>query len=201
MRFAQIISVLCHPLFMPVYAVALIFQFNPYISFQVPELLKTIVFGILAIFTIFLPIITALIMKKLGIVQSIYMKTAAERRWPFLFTAVWYFLCFKLLTTLSLPKGLYLLMIGAITVILIAHLITFRWKISVHMIGISGVLGAVVGLSHRFHFDHLLLVLLLIGVAGLVGYSRLKTESHTPMQVYAGFILGFLIEWLAVSFF
>lgn len=201
MRFAQFISLICHPLFMPIYAIGLIFQFNPYVSLQVPEILKSIVFGILAVFTIVLPIITALIMKKFGIVQSIYMKTAAERRWPFLFTALWYYLGFRLLTSLSLPPSLYLLMIGAITVILIAHLITFRWKISVHMIGIGGVLGAVVGLSYRFHFDHLPLVLLLIEIAGLVGFARLKTKSHTPKQVYAGFILGFIIECLTVSLF
>ncbi len=129
------------------------------------------------------------------------MKTAEERKWPFLFTLLWYYLGFELLTEMALPLSLYLLMIGAISVILVAHLITLRWKISVHMIGIGGVIGAMVGISYRFQYDHFYLIIVLVFVAGLIGFSRLKTQSHNYRQVYAGFFLGFIVEWLTVSFF
>ena len=134
MRFAQIISIFGHPLFMPVYAMVLIFEFNPYIDLQIPKNVQVIVLTILSIFTILLPLLTAIILHKLGVVKSIYMKTAEERKWPFLLSVLWYYLGFELLTNVSLPASLYLLMIGAITVILIAHFITLRWKISVHML-------------------------------------------------------------------
>ena len=147
MRFAQFISVVGHPLFMPVYAMVLIFEFNPYIDLQVPNSIQAIVLTILSVFTILLPLLTAIVLQKLGVVKSIYMKTAEERKWPFLLSVLWYYLGFELLTNIALPISLYLLMIGAITVILIAHFITLRWKISVHMLGIGGVIGAMVGLS------------------------------------------------------
>ena len=199
MRFAQFISVVGHPLFMPVYAMVLIFEFNPYIDLQVPNSIQVIVLTILSVFTILLPLITAIILQKLGVVKSIYMKTAQERKWPFLLSVLWYYLGFELLTNIALPISLYLLMIGAISVILIAYFITLRWKISVHMLGVGGVIGAMIGLSQRFQFDHFYLIIILFFVAGLIGYARLKTNSHNYRQVYAGFILGAIIEWIAVS--
>ena len=201
MRFAQFISVLGHPLFMPVYAMVLIFEFNPYIDLQVPNSIQVIVLTILSVFTILLPLITAIILQKLAVVQSIYMKTAEERKWPFLLSVLWYFLGFEILTNLALPVSLYLLMIGAIAVILIAHFITLRWKISIHMLGIGGVIGAMIGLSQRFQFDHFYLILVLFFIAGLIGYARLKTNSHNYRQVYAGFILGVIVEWIGVLLF
>ena len=201
MRFAQFISVLGHPLFMPVYAMVLIFEFNPYIDLRVPNSIQVIVLTILSVFTILLPLITAIILQKLAVVQSIYMKTAEERKWPFLLSVLWYFLGFEILTNLALPVSLYLLMIGAIAVILIAHFITLRWKISIHMLGIGGVIGAMIGLSQRFQFDHFYLILVLFFIAGLIGYARLKTNSHNYRQVYAGFILGVIVEWIGVLLF
>ena len=199
MRFAQIISIFGHPLFMPVYAMVLIFEFNPYIDLQIPKNVQVIVLTILSIFTILLPLLTAIILHKLGVVKSIYMKTAEERKWPFLLSVLWYYLGFELLTNVSLPASLYLLMIGAITVILIAHFITLRWKISVHMLGVGGVIGAMIGLSQRFQFNHFYIIIVLFFVAGLIGYARLKTNSHNYRQVYAGFVLGIMVEWIAVS--
>ena len=199
MRFAQIISIFGHPLFMPVYAMVLIFEFNPYIDLQIPKNVQVIVLTILTIFTILLPHLTAIILHKLGVVKSIYMNTAEERKWPFLLSVLWYYLGFELLTNVSLPASLYLLMIGAITVILIAHFITLRWKISVHMLGVGGVIGAMIGLSQRFQFNHFYIIIVLFFVAGLIGYARLKTNSHNYRQVYAGFVLGIMVEWIAVS--
>ena len=198
-KVAQVISVIGHPLFMPLYAILLILQFNPYIQLQVPNLLQPFVLGTIIVFTIVLPCITSLILKSMGVINSLYMNTTKERKWPFIFTLIWYYLGFYLLSKMGLPESLYLLMIGAISVILTAHFITLRWKISVHMIGIGGLIGAIVGISCRFQYDHINIIYLLIFFAGTIGYSRLKTNSHNSQQVYAGFVLGFLVEWLILS--
>lgn len=92
-------------------------------------------------------------------------------------------------------------MVGAISAIGISLIITTRWKISIHMLGIGGVIGAIIGISQRFQFDHSLLLMGLILFAGLIGFARLKTNSHNYRQVYAGFILGVAIEWMAVLYF
>jgi hypothetical protein len=186
---------------MPCYAFGLLFYANPYINLMVPESSKQISFVILALFSIVLPIITALILKQFKMIDSLYMKSAQERRWPFMFTLIWYYMALQLLSKMHLPESFDLLMIGAISAIGLALIITLRWKISIHMLGIGGLVGAILGVSQRFQYNHSLLIIVLIIWAGVIGYARLKTISHNYRQVYVGFLLGALIEWFSVMYF
>ena len=201
MRFAQVISVLGHPLFMPLYAFGLLIYTNPYINMMITETSKYFILGILLVFTIILPILTSVLFKLFGLIDSLYMKTAKERRWPFLLTLIWYYMGIELLTRIYVPQSFLLLMIGATSIVGVALVITSRWKISIHMLGIGGVIGAIIGISQRFQFDHSILLIALILFAGLIGYSRLKTNSHNFRQVYAGFIVGIAVEWICVMNF
>jgi hypothetical protein len=201
MKFAQFISVLAHPLFMPSYAFSLLMYANPYINMMISGSTKNVVIIILSLFTIVLPILTAIILKQLRVIDSIYMKTTEERKWPFVFTLVWYYMAFQLLAKLYIPQSFLLLMLGAISAIGLSLIITLRWKISIHMLGIGGLIGAIIGISHRFQFDHSNLIMLLLIFAGLIGFARLKTHSHNYRQVYVGFLLGFLVEWISVLYF
>lgn len=201
MRFAQVISVLGHPLFMPLYAFGLLIYTNPYINMMITETSKYFTLGILLVFTIILPILTSVLFKLFGLIDSLYMKTAKERRWPFLLTLIWYYMGIQLLTRIYVPQSFLLLMIGAASIVGVALVITSRWKISIHMLGIGGVIGAIIGISQRFQFDHSILLIALILFAGLIGYSRLKTNSHNFRQVYAGFIVGIAVEWICVMNF
>jgi hypothetical protein len=110
-------------------------------------------------------------------------------------------MAFQLLAKLYIPQSFLLLMLGAISAIGLSLIITLRWKISIHMLGIGGLIGAIIGISHRFQFDHSLLLIALILFAGLIGFARLKTKSHNYRQVYAGFILGVAVEWMVVLYF
>jgi hypothetical protein len=201
MKFAQFISVLAHPLFMPSYAFSLLMYTNPYINMMISDSTKNLVIIILSLFTIVLPILTAIILKQLRVIDSIYMKTTEERKWPFVFTLVWYYMAFQLLAKLYIPQSFLLLMLGAISAIGLSLIITLRWKVSIHMLGIGGLIGAIIGISHRFQFDHSNLIMLLLIFAGLIGFARLKTHSHNYRQVYVGFLLGFLVEWISVLYF
>ena len=40
--------------------------------------------------------------------------------------------------------------------------------------------------------DYILALVMLM--AGIVGYARLKLNAHTPAQVYSGFLLGVVVE-------
>lgn len=200
MKFAQFISVLAHPLFMPSYAFSLLMYTNPYINMMISDSTKNVVIIILSLFTIVLPIVTAILLKQLRVIDSIYMKSSEERKWPFVFTLVWYYLAFQLLAKLYIPQSFLLLMLGAISAIGLSLIITLRWKVSIHMLGIGGVIGAIIGISQRFQFDHSNLIMVLIVFAGLIGFARLKTHSHNYRQVYVGFLLGVFVEWVSVLY-
>jgi len=200
MRLAQVISILGHPIFMPLYAFGLLIYTNPYINMMVSTGSRYFIITILVVFTITLPVITALLFKLFGLIDSVFMKTTKERMWPFIITLIWYYMGYKLFNKIQVPQSLNLLMIGTISVISLAIIITSRWKISIHMLGIGGVIGAIIGISQRFQFDHSLLLIVLFLFAGLIGYSRLKTKSHNYQQIYIGFIIGLVIEWICVLY-
>ena len=69
------------------------------------------------------------------------------------------------------------------------------------MIGIGGIVGAILGLSFRLMIDLSLIISLLILCAGAVGYARLSLEAHNPAQVYAGFFLGLISELILLMYF
>ena len=66
------------------------------------------------------------------------------------------------------------------------------------MLGIGGLIGALVGISYRFDLNWILLICASILIAGFIGYARLKTNSHNFKQIYFGFIFGFIIEIIVV---
>ena len=198
MRLAKFLSVIGHPMFMPLYAMFILFQFNPYVNQLINVEFQNFIYAVIALFTIVLPILTALVLKQFKLINSLYMKNAEERKLPFALTIIWYYLCFEILLKFQLPKSIYLMLMGAIAVITLALLITLKWKISVHMLGVGGLLGALIGLNYRFNLDWLFIIIAVVLISGLVGFARLETKSHSSNQVYVGFIIGFCVELLAV---
>ena len=58
------------------------------------------------------------------------------------------------------------------------------------MLGIGGIVGIVFFLSNIGHEILLLELVLTLIVAGLIAFSRLTLNAHTPKQVIAGFLIG-----------
>ena len=90
-----------------------------------------------------------------------------------------------------MPFWLLAMLIGACVALVIALCINFAWKISAHAIGIGGLLGGVMGVARIHMINPYWAFIVVLIVAGLLGTSRIFLKRHTPMQVYAGFCLGF----------
>lgn len=159
----------------------------------------------IAIFTIstvfiatsILPIIIAVALKKAGIISSLHMPKKEERSIPFILTSLCYFGAYYYLRYyVDLPlNGLifYFIFFGVFATIL-GFFVTLSWKISVHMIGVGGVVGILTLLSKQG--DEVLIIPLIVSfiVAGLIGFGRLQLGAHNIKQVIAGFLLGFGCE-------
>jgi hypothetical protein len=86
--------------------------------------------------------------------------------------------------------------------ILGAAIITFFWKISVHSLGIGGIVGILLIISSMVPespVNYLLLAAILI--SGIVLSARLKLQAHTQAQVYVGFLLGLFISFMIIFWF
>ena len=83
---------------------------------------------------------------------------------------------------------------GCTFVVLVATVITFFWRISLHTIGMGGIVGFFVEMiiSHSFHQSMMVVFMITVILAGLVGSARLYLGAHTSAQVYAGYAVGFV---------
>ncbi|MDQ3191377.1 MAG: hypothetical protein M3Q58_07285 [Bacteroidota bacterium] len=189
-RIATVISYLFHPLLMPTVGTFLIFNMGGYIAFTIASPVKYMVYGIVFLNTFIFPSMASIYLLKKGYINSTGMSTIQERRIPMVLTAVFYFFTYYILRKASLPPVLFLMILGATLSVLLTLLVTLIWKISAHMVGIGGIVGAVIGLSIKFSVNFQILIMALLIIAGLVGYSRLKLNAHTHFQVYLGFFLG-----------
>lgn len=201
MRVPRIISRIFHPLLMPTYGTALIFFSKNYISTFTPFRYKLIILCVTFVFTFLLPAFNALILLKIGRIKSLEMESIRERLMPYSATIVYYLALFYLFYKAQFPEVLQVLVLGAAISIFLALLITLKWKISAHTIGIGGIAGGLLGIIYRFQIDMQFLFACALLLSGLIGHARLKLNAHTPSQVYCGFALGLLVELVLMLFY
>jgi hypothetical protein len=193
---AKVISVVLHPMLLTTYALVILFSMQAYFSIGIPLKAKWMIGILVFILTGLLPMLLAVFMSRLGIIKSLHMEQREERLWPFVVAALFYYLTYYLLKQLELSPVFIIFMLGAFITVVVGLMVSFFWKISVHMIGIGGLVGAFTGLSLRLMIDMPLLIIVLILLSGLTGFARLKLSAHNPAQILIGFVTGFGIFML-----
>jgi len=193
-RISQAISVLFHPLFMPLYATFLLLNSGSYLADILPGGLKQFLYAIVFVTTWLLPASTTWLLWQKGWIESPEMHDRSERHIPFLLTMICYSGGIYLLLQLPVSRIFALSLTGAALAVLLAFLINLRWKISIHMIGIGGLMGLFFGFGAWFHLEVMSALAAMAVAAGTVGTARLLRGAHNPAQVYAGFASGFLLE-------
>ena len=193
MKLTQLISIILHPMFMPLLALHLTLLVLPSLAFTLSQNLL-LIYGILVFSTMILPLVSIFWLMRKGKVSSLEMSNHKERSLPLFKTVIWmsfgYYLLQNLLFYTPILKAELL---GAIIIILIAAIVSKYWKISLHLLGIGGVVGVFIALQ-IMHGDFLYLLLLFILLSGLLGVARIKQKAHNYAQVYAGFLVGVSVE-------
>ncbi|MBI9060225.1 MAG: phosphatase PAP2 family protein [Labilibaculum sp.] len=191
MNFARIISGLAHPMLMPLISVFVIFHSGTYLDYT-PHVLIRVIYLIVAISTILLPISILPLLKNQNMISDMGLEKRNERLIPLLITTLFYGLGYYMLLKFPITRVVANLQLAAIISILLISLISLKWKISLHMAGIGGFIGMLIGFSFLYSSSLKFVFMIGILVAGLIAYARLKLNLHTPSQVYAGFILGLI---------
>jgi len=189
---AKAITILFHPLFMPVYGLLIIFN-APTLFFYLPGGIKRIILFILLINNVLLPMGMILLFRFRNLINSFSMEENSERVIPLLTVSVLYFITSFVIIRLNLPLFLKAYFESVSILSLIIFVINFRYKISVHSAG-AGALTAVVIITWLIMKENLVwfLVPVLI-ISGMILTARLKLNVHNPAEVYSGFLTGFTV--------
>ncbi|MCB0395570.1 MAG: hypothetical protein KDD36_02885 [Flavobacteriales bacterium] len=198
-RLSRFISYLFHPISLPLLSAFVLLNTRTYVAFSLTTAGKAVIYFTLFTFTALMPLIISLSLLRNGMITSLHMPTREERRVPMLATALSYMAAYYVLSKFALPRLVVLLHLGASLAVIGVLLINLRWKISIHMVGIGGFIGAILAIAFQLGTDLRLLLAAALVVAGIVATARLSLKMHEPAQVYAGFALGLCCEWLTIS--
>lgn len=190
---ANAISIVFHPVFITLYAFIVFLFYNDFMSSTLPLNEKVLILTLVLLTCVLLPGILMVIYKRMGWIISYHMKTKEERRLPLITTGLVLLTTALMFQHLDTSTILYLFLLAGTILNVVLMLITNFWKISLHTSAISGLLGALCGLSINGGFYLYPLILIATFVAGLVGFARLKLNCHSPLQIYAGYVIGFVV--------
>jgi hypothetical protein len=188
---AKIFSVVFHPLLMLVYGLAIIFS-APTLFGYLPVEVKKLMFLIVFVNNVFLPISLLPFFMHRGIISSWTVNERKERTIPLILTTLLYGITSYIIFRYQIPLFLKSYIFSAFFISLIVTIINLWWKISLHSVGAGALLGIVLILSLRTHTSLVEYLILSIITGGLVLSSRLKLNYHNPLQVWLGFLTGFL---------
>lgn len=195
---ARIVSTVLHPLVMPLVTLVLLFAFDPYLR-TMPGvfvyLLLVVVVNTVA------PAISLFVLYRKGVLSDMEIAKRSERTLPFLIVLAYFILTYVLLVTgdtMYIPSIYLSTWMGLIVSIALAIVITKRFKISMHMLGQGGALGALMAVQNIHFESHFELNVVLLLLAGTLGWARIRLGVHRHIEVYTGYLLGFSVCFITV---
>ena len=195
---AHLFSYIFHPLFIPVYVTWFITFIHPsYFSGFNPQQKIRIIITV-ASTMVFYPFITVLLLKGLGFNKSIFLKTQKERIIPYIACEIFFFWAYLVFRNQpEIPKILTAFTFGVFLSSSAALLANIRMKISMHAIGMSGLLGIFLVIMFQNTMLMTWPIALALLITGLVCTSRMIVSDHTSKEIYAGLFLGLGCQFVA----
>ncbi len=186
---AKAISLIFHPVFMPLYALLILFTAPTFLEY-LPFPVKRILFFIVAVNNVLIPLMLLPFFKYRNVISSYKIEERNERIIPLLTSSILYSTTSFIVFRFQVPfliKSFFL----AISVMAVAvTFINFWWKISVHAVGAGALAAVVLVLSYKMFTPLTWYLAFVLLAGGLVLSSRLRLNSHNPAQVWLGYFTG-----------
>ncbi len=197
-KLAKLISNIFNPLLLPTLGFLLLFFSGFYNSMLTIEARR---FILLVIFfsTATLPMLSIAVLA-FNPKFDFLMSNSRDRIVPLLFSSIFYYIGFILLGRIQFLPVFKLFMIACVLLIIALLLVSFKWKISIHMAAIGAVTATFFALSFRWGVNPMSAIVVLILVSGLTGSARLVLNKNNMLQLAAGYILGFAILYPVIYF-
>lgn len=145
-----------------------------------------------ALFTIataLLPSLLVYVAYRKGYVRSLDLTSRAERIVPSAFTALCAVAVYPLLRELDAPKVVLGVAAALAVQLTVLAVVTSWWKVSYHAATAAG-LAAIAST-----WNSVSLGLMLVALAGLVGWARIRLGRHTRAQVAVGLVSAAPMVW------
>ena len=195
---APIASDVFSPLLVPTYATAITLWYT--LLRFLPIGVKLWALGGVLFITAIAPALVIFTLIRMGKVSDASISDKSQRTIPYCTSILCYLGAGYFMHSMQAPSWLVAFFYGAAIVSVLSLIITHWWKISAH----SGAVGGLAGACYWLAFHNLLAFPMIwvsatFAIVGLVAWARLFLNHHTPLQVFAGATLSFIIEFLALT--
>lgn len=195
-KISNIISYLLHPILMPTVGILFILYSGIYLSF-IPYQTKKIILLISAFTTILFPLSILLILYIQKKISKLTIPNRKERLIPLFISIIFYYITYYVFKKYNIPIFIQHFMLTSFICLLATFIIHLKWKISIHMVAIGGILGLWSALNFIYYMpNNSLFLSIAIILSGIVGSARLILKAHNQSQIYAGFFVGYVLSFI-----
>jgi hypothetical protein len=197
---ARLTGYILHPLLMTSIAALIFLNAGTYLSF-IPAEGRQSLYLLIFMFTCILPVIFIGLGLQLGRAGIIGEGFAGGKTFPLLITCIFHFSAYYILGYVEVAQTIRLLLLGSIISLAIVALLSLKLNVSLHMLSIGGLAGAVFIISIITGSNFSSLFMFIIMLSGILAASRLYLGIHTLTQVILGFGIGFLSLLITILVF
>jgi hypothetical protein len=195
---AQLVSYLFHPLFVPTFFMLYLIRVIPYEFVGITEWqLQLRLFSVFWL-TAFFPAFAVFLLWRLKFSESIFLRTQKERIIPYVITMFFYWWMYYLSRNFhDQPLALKFFYFGIFIATCLGLIFNNFIKVSLHAIGISGLLMAVILVSFMYPINNVIWIAIAALLAAVVVSARMIVSDHTKQELTIGFVIGILTQVMA----
>jgi len=190
-RFSLVLSYILHPIFIPVLSTVVVMTVPEFNTPVFDSKLKAQMLSLVIAFSILIPVSTSLLLIKLKVIDTMKMESREHRNIPLLITSISYLAMLYLLKKTGTPPVFLYMLYTALFASLVGLIVNLFYKISLHTLGWGALAASFAGLMNQVGVNLIAALVGAILLAGFAAYARLKEKSHSNMQVYLGFLVGY----------
>ncbi len=195
---AQLVSYLFHPLFIPTYFMLYLIKVIPFEFVGITDWqLKMRMFSVFWL-TAFFPAFAVFLLWRLKFSESIFLRTQKERVIPYVITMFFYWWMYYLSRNFTdQPLALKFFYFGIFIATSLGLIVNNFIKVSLHAIGVSGLLMAVLLVSFYYPINNFIWVAASILLSSVVVSARMIVSDHTKQELIIGFAIGIVTQLIA----
>jgi hypothetical protein len=196
---AHLLSWIFHPLFIPVYVTVFLLYIHPYAFIVSNEKMKVFKLLFVIVNTALFPGFAVLLMWRLKLTQSIFLRTQRERIIPYAAAMIFYFWAWYVARSQQdTPEIFKSFLLGSFLAVIAAWLANIYFKISMHALALGGMLFFVIWVCFSGDGTSGLYPAIAMLITGMVCTARMIVSDHRSFEIYVGLVMGILCQLIGV---
>ena len=196
-KISEILAVIFHPVFMPLYGLLIIYSSQTLLSF-IPAQMKRMIFILVMANNVLLPLALAAVLHARGAIASIHARGRNERVLLLTFALMMYSLTAFVLLRMQVPTLFKAYFISIAVVTLVTLVVTTISRISLHAAGFGGVLMLVITMIIVYQISMVWQLVAVLLTGGAVMSSRIWRGDHNAAEVWTGLLTGAAVMGLSL---